>query len=284
MISFPFARSIANVSMVRSSVLPLRPIKVIGAFDGLTAILATEAGADALWASGFSISASKGIGDCSLLSSEDLCARVADIISASTLPTIVDCDEGHGSTEASIRLAKRLAELGAFGICLEDNEFPKVNSFVSSVSRQLLSAESFSERVRALKSEIPQLFLIARTEAIVAGLGLKESVRRGTMYANAGADAIVLHSTATTLSTLRDYRAAWKSEVPLCVIPTAATDATFDALAALGYSLIIYANHVLRISIAALQQQLRFVGVSPKTLNMVPLEEVFRLAPIRPRH
>src|SRR6266849_5815294 len=151
-------------------------IKTVGAHDALSAKLIEEVGFDAIWASGFGISASlKCIPDGSFLTMTEQLAVTQNIVEAVAIPVIADCDTG---------------------ICIEDNVFPKRCSFYAGVRRELVSADEHAGKVRAAKSaqSSSDFVVIARTEALIAGWGQEEALRRAEAYAGAGADAVLIHS------------------------------------------------------------------------------------------
>lgn len=261
-----------------------------GAYDGLSASLVERAGFDAVWASGFCISASKLLPDRSVMTIEDLVAPVSAMTRATRLPVIVDCDEGYGDIENTSELARRLAACGAAGVCIEDSTYPKINSFCDDPARALADVDCFSGKVRAIRTVAPDLMVMARTESLIVGQSLDAAVARGMSYAELGADFVVIHSRFTSLREFRRLAQAWRSEVPLAVIPTLSRDATWRDFLALGFGLVIYANQALRASVHAQESVLRDLrGVESAPVPdspMVSLEHIFSLtnlySPARP--
>ena len=95
--------------------------------------------------------------------------------------------------------------------------------------------------------------MVARTEALIAGLGQDEALRRGAAYAEAGADAVLIHSKQKTPDEILDFCRAWPGQVPLVLVPTSYPPLSF-ADAALGkVGLIICANHAIRAAVAAMR-------------------------------
>ncbi len=254
---------------------------VAGAYDGLSASLVERAGFDAVWASGFCISASKLLPDCNVLTVEDLVVRVAEMTRATTLPVIVDCDEGYGEIRNTYELARRLAACGAAGVCIEDSAYPKVNSFWDEPGRTLADVNFFVSKLRAIRAAAPDLLLMARTESLIAGQSLDAAVARGTRYAEMGVDLVVIHSRFTELAEFRRLAQAWRSDVPLVVIPTLSHDATWRDLLDLGFSMVIYANQALRAGVHAQESVLRdirgFEAASVPAPRLVSLERIFEL-------
>lgn len=146
---------------------------ICGAFDGLTARLVERSGFDGVWASGFCISASKGKPGANVLTIDELVQRVAEMARCVSIPIIVDCDEGYGNIRDTVRLASQLAEVGVEGMCFEDNCFPKLNSFLVDVDRRLVPAQAHCDRIAAVKEGVPEVVVIARTEAAWADSHLR---------------------------------------------------------------------------------------------------------------
>src|SRR5205085_3953085 len=171
------------------------PIVLAGAHDVLSARLVAEAGFDGVWASGFEISASHGVPDASILTMTetlDAARRMADAVS---IPVVADCDTGFGNAINAIRTVEAFERAGVAGICIEDNVFPKRCSFYPGVKRLLADTDEQQLKIRAAKSAGSEDFVvIARTEALIAGWGLEEALKRGRGYADAGADAVLIHS------------------------------------------------------------------------------------------
>src|SRR5439155_25837284 len=118
-----------------------------------------------------------------------------NIAEAVDIPIIADCDTGFGNALNVMRMVQDYEKAGIAGICIEDNVFPKRCSFYAGVRRELISPEEHAGKVRAAKSAqaSPDFIVIARTEALIAGWGQDEAVKRAEMYADAGADAVPIH-------------------------------------------------------------------------------------------
>src|SRR5262245_54071929 len=178
-----------------TALLPLlRGAKVVlaaGAHDALSARLAEEAGFDAIWASGFGISAVQAVPDANILTLTETLEAVRRIVQGVRIPVVADCDNGYGNAINVMRTAAEFERAGAAGICIEDNEFPKRCSFYAGVRRDLVPAEEHARKVEAATAarSDPGFAVIARTEALIVGLGIDEALGRAHAYADAGADA-----------------------------------------------------------------------------------------------
>lgn len=249
-----------------------------GAYDALSACLVDQAGFDAVWASGFCISASRLLPDRSVLTADELVTQVAAMTRAVDIPVLVDCDEGYGDVTTTYELVRNLADCGAGGVCIEDNAYPKYNSFCDTSRRRLAEVDDFVEKLHAAQAAAPNLVVMARTESLIAGESMDAAMARATRYADAGADYVVIHSRFTRLGEFRRLARAWPSAVPLAVIPTLCQDATWDDLRALGYGLVIYANQSMRASVHAQETVLRSIRQSHTTSqSLSSMEHLFAL-------
>src|SRR5215467_5744080 len=169
-----------------------------GAHDALSARLVEEAGFGAIWASGFGISAVQAVPDANILTLTETLDAVRRIVDAVGVPVIADCDNGYGNAINVLRTAAEFERAGAAGICIEDNEFPKRCSFYAGVRRDLVTVEEHARKVEAATAarRDPRFLVIARTEALIVGMGMDETMTRARLYAEAGADAVLVHSKA----------------------------------------------------------------------------------------
>jgi phosphoenolpyruvate phosphomutase len=259
-------------------------IKTVGAHDALSANLIQEAGFDAIWASGFGISASlKCIPDGSFLTMTEQLEVTKNIVEAVSIPVIADCDTGFGNALNVMRTVQEYEKAGIAGICIEDNVFPKRCSFYAGVRRELVSIDEHAGKVRAAKSAqaSPDFVVIARTEALIAGWGQDEALKRASAYADAGADAVLIHSKSPTFDELRAVSQKWSGRVPLVVVPTIFGSVTADELERHGFKIVIFANQVIRTSIKAMRDTLDVLKREGRAEavadRMVSLQEVYDL-------
>ena len=235
-----------------------QPSLVLGAHDALSAKLAEEAGFDAIWASGFGISAVSALPDANILTMSETLDAVRRMSAAVNIPVIADCDNGFGNAINVIRTVAEYERAGIAGLCIEDNIFPKRCSFYAGVRRELVPVDEHARKIQAAKAaqNDPNFVVIARTEALIAGWGKHEALKRAAAYAEAGADAILVHSKAAGFEELQDFTADWDNACPLVCVPTTYADTTAAELAAAGFRLIIFANQVLRAAVSAMRHAL----------------------------
>lgn len=234
------------------------PALVLGAHDALSAKLAEEAGFDAIWASGFGISAVSALPDANILTMSETLDAVQRMAEAVHIPVIADCDNGFGNAINVMRTVAQYERAGVAGLCIEDNIFPKRCSFYAGVRRELVPVEEHARKIQAAKTaqHDPDFVVIARTEAFIAGWGTQEALKRARAYADAGANAILVHSKLPTFDELKEFTAAWDRDCPLVAVPTTYAGVTADDLAAAGFKLVIFANQALRAAVKAMRESL----------------------------
>ena len=213
--------------------------------------------------------------------------RVLDILESITervrIPVLFDGDTGYGSFNHFQLLVRKLCARSVAGVCIEDKVFPKVNSFVQPERHALVPIEEFCGKIKAGKDHQshPNFVIVARTEAFISGLGLREAVERATQYAEAGADAILVHSKAATVSEVASFMAAWKEEIPVLCIPTTYGSTLPEVFSDLGLSIVILANHLLRSSVKAMKETAAQLYHTPMPSSVeariATMRELFRL-------
>ncbi|MBI4398424.1 MAG: isocitrate lyase/phosphoenolpyruvate mutase family protein [Candidatus Omnitrophica bacterium] len=273
-----------RTTQLRKLLSEKKSITLVGAHDAISAKLIQEAGFDGVWVSSFGTSAAqKCMPDANVLTMTESLLAASDINQAVNIPVVADCDNGYGNAVNVMRVVREFEKAGIAGISIEDNPFPKRCSLYPGDDRDLVAIDEMAGRIRAAKraQTDADFFVIARTEAFIAGLGIEEALKRAHAYADAGADAILVHSKAKTAEEVASFARQWKRPVPLVAVPTKYGKVTSDELEAMGYQVIIFANQPLRASIKAMQETLaemrakRFPDASDQ--KIVPLEEVFRL-------
>ena len=257
--AFPFWMQVRRNDMERKDIARIlkekKQLLAIGGHDGLSGRLGERAGFDLIWASGFEISASHGLPDANILDMTDQLSASRQINEAVTIPVIADCDNGFGNAVNAAYTAKKFAGAGISGICIEDNIFPKRCSFYAGTRRELVSGQEHALKVKACKETTHgDLFVIARTEALIAGYSIEDALDRAESYADAGADAVLIHSKEKTPDQMIEFSRRWKRTTPLVAVPTTYDTITAAELGKLGYQIVIFANHGLRASIRAMQQ------------------------------
>jgi phosphonopyruvate hydrolase len=256
----------------------------MAAHSPLSASLAEEAGFDGLWASGFELSALYGLPDVSLISMTQHLDMVRAIAGQSSLPIVADIDTGFGNAINVIHATGEYERAGAAAVVIEDKTFPKVTSLVAGGRQELLRTEEFQGKIAAAIAtrKTRDFLVIARTEALIAGLGEAEALRRAAAYEEAGADMILIHSKQKTPDEVESFVRAWKGKLPIVIVPTAYPEMNETRIRALGkIGMVIYGNHAIRACVTAMQDVFARIrkdgGIHNVNKDIVPVEEVFRL-------
>jgi len=271
-----------NATRLREALKRPGSLKIVGAHDALSARLIERAGFDGVWASGFAISASlKCIPDASFITSSEQLDVERNIAEAVKIPVIADCDTGYGNALNVMRTVNDRERAGVAAICIEDNVYPKRCSFYAGVRRELIAIEEHCGKIKAAKSAqtVPDFMIIARTEALIAGWGQEEALKRAEAYAAAGADAVLIHSKSKTFDELRTVYRLWSGRVPLVVVPTIFDQTTAAEMEQAGAKIIIYANQPVRAAIRGMRETLALIqkDTRPGAANdrIVTLPEVY---------
>ena len=165
-----------------------------GVFDALSARIAEQVGFDAMFQTGYgSAAALLGMPDYGLLNAGETTDNARRIVQAVNVPVLVDADTGYGNPLNVWRLVRDLQSLGAAGIFLEDQIWPKRCGHMTG--KDVISTDNYIPKLKAaLEARKNKDFIIvARTDAR-APLGLEEAIERGEAYRKAGADVIFVEA------------------------------------------------------------------------------------------
>lgn len=243
--------------------------RCVGAHNAAGARLAQHAGFDAIWSSSFEISASHCLPDASILSMSDFLHVAQSISESVSAPVIADCDTGYGNAANVAHAVKKFEAAGVSAISIEDQVFPKTNSLLAG-TKKLVSISEFTEKIRAAKEAQadPDFLLIARVEALIAGVGQREAQRRARAYAEAGADAVLIHWNQSSPEPIRQFLREWGHLVPIIVIPTTYYEISLQELSELDVGMVIYANHGMRSALYAMEAAFRAILADGTTANI----------------
>lgn len=256
---------------------------IMEAHNGLSARIAEEAGFRAIWASGLSISASLGVRDNNEASWTQVLDVAEFMADATTVPILIDGDTGYGNFNNFRRLVQKLEQRGVAGVCIEDKVFPKTNSFLRGEAQPLASIDEFCGKIKAGKDAQtdPDFVIVARVEALIAGWGHAEAIRRAEAYRQAGADAILIHSASAKPDEIFAFLDEWANRHPIVLVPTKYHTTPTEAFAQRKVSTVIWANHLMRAALTAMQataarihRERSITGVEEV---VAPLREVFRI-------
>ena len=258
-------------------------LKVGGAFDAMSAKLVETCGFDAIWAGSFAISATHALPDASILTMTEFLNVASNMEEACSIPIIADCDTGFGGPSNVSHMVKKYEIAGIAAVCIEDKTFPKQNSFLENSKQELLPEKEFVSKIIAGKEakENPNFMLIARTEALISGMGMKEAIKRANAYEKAGADAILIHSKRDSPEEVFEFSESWGGTLPLVVVPTSFPTVKLDELISHKIKMIIYANQTLRathaVILKVLEQLKNSTSINDISVDMTTMQEIFLL-------
>ncbi len=256
---------------------------IMEAHNGISARIVEEAGFKGIWGSGLTISASAGVRDSNEMSWTQVLDIVEYMSDATSIPIMLDADTGYGNFNNMRRLVKKLEQIGVAAACIEDKIFPKCNSFINGEDQSLADVEEFMGKIKAAKDtqQDPDFCVVARTESFIVGRGLGEALERADAFYRAGADAVLIHSKIATADQILSFMEQWHNQCPVVIVPTKYYSVPTKVFEDAGVSLIIWANHLMRASIKAMQltaakiyQQRSLSEVEPE---VAALKEIFRL-------
>jgi 2,3-dimethylmalate lyase len=186
-----------KAEMIRRSLKKSGQLVMPGVYDALSAQIATKTGFEVIFISGYSLAATMlGEPDFGILTQTEMLSAAQRICSVTDLPVIVDADTGYGNAINVIRTVDELIRIGAAGMFLEDQVWPKRCGHMKG--KQVIPLE---EQLKKLQSAIDakrnsDFFIVARTDARQA-LGLNEAITRGIAFKKAGADAVFIEAPET---------------------------------------------------------------------------------------
>ncbi len=275
----PLSRAARLRQMLHSADLEF----LMEAHNGLSARIVREAGFKGIWASGLSISAQFGVRDNNEASWTQVVDVLEFMVDASDLPILLDGDTGYGNFNNMRRLVRKLEQRGIAGVCIEDKQFPKTNSFLNGERQPLAEIEEFAGKIAAGKDTQTDanFCIVARVEALIAGWGMDEALRRAEAYRRAGADAILIHSKLSRPDEILAFAREWARRSPLVIVPTKYYSTPTAVFRQAGISTVIWANHLIRAAATAMQGVAGEIFESQTLVNVedriASVNEIFRL-------
>jgi len=271
-----------KVATLRAKLDVHQPALAMAAHNPLAAKLAAVAGFDAIWGSGFELSASYAVPDANILPMGTHLEMMRAICEVQDAPVIADIDTGFGNAVNVAYAMPRYVAAGVAAVVMEDKTFPKDSSLRAGGRQELVPVGEFQGKIAAAIAGAAGALVVARTEALIAGLGETEALRRAAAYAEAGADAVLIHSKQKMPDEILSFCAAWSGRVPLVLVPTSYPQLSFADVAALGkVGLIICGNHAIRAAVAAMQNTFRRIlaegGIAGVESDIASVAEVFAL-------
>lgn len=257
-------------------------VRIVGAHNGMTAKLVENNGFEGVWASGLEVSTSHAVPDANILTMTDFLNASAEMADSVSIPVVSDCDVGYGNSNNVIQMVKKFEAAGVAGVVVEDKKFPKVNSLVDGTRQDLAPIAEFVGKIMAAQNarQSKDFLFFARVEALIAGLGMEEALRRANAYLDAGADGIFIHSKAKDPKEIIEFCKRREKRGYLLICPTKYPSLTEADMKKLGVNMTIYANQGIRASIKAVNEVLAYMnkhGIGEVDKKIASLAEVFEL-------
>jgi 2-methylisocitrate lyase-like PEP mutase family enzyme len=173
------------------------PLILPCAHDALAARLIERAGFAAYSVGGYAlVGARHALPDIGLVAFGEMSAGIRDIMAASSLPVLIDCDDGYGDAKNVARTIAGYEAMGVSAIFMEDQRAPKRCGHMAG--KEVIDAEAMAAKLRAAVDarRSADFFIIARTDARAVH-GLDEALRRAEIYLKAGADGLFIEAPQT---------------------------------------------------------------------------------------
>lgn len=226
-------------------------LQIPGAHDAMAGLMAKKTGFETLYLSGGAFTASKGLPDLGMITSEEVANRAKEVIRATNLPMLVDIDTGFGGVLNVARTAEEMKEAKVAAVQIEDQKLPKKCGHLNG--KQLVTPEEMAQKISVIKKVAPSLVVIARTDA-VAVEGVDQAIERAKLYVEAGADGVFPEA----LESNEDFQAfSDQVKVPLLANMTEFGQTpylTAEEFESFGYKMVIYPVTSLRVAAKAYER------------------------------
>ncbi len=243
-------------------------IQMPGAYNGLAARQAAQAGFEALYLSGAAMSASMGLADLGIITVDEVSFFIRQVARSSGLPVLVDGDTGYGEALNVMHMVRSFEDAGAAAVHIEDQLLPKKCGHLND--KKLIAADDMALKVHAARKARRDLVIIARTDA-VASEGMDAAVARAKLYIDAGADAIFPEA-LTDQASFREFAARLKGVALLANMTEFGRTPFFTAreFEAMGYKMVIWPVSALRVAAKAQEELYLSIRENGGAQKMVP--------------
>ncbi len=256
----------ARLGRLRRLIAAKPIVRVMEAHNGLSGLIVEHSSYehhgqavefDAIWLSSLTDSTAKGRPDIEYVDRTSRAQTINEILDVTTKPIIYDADTG-GLTEHFTKTVCSLERVGVSAVIIEDKQGLKQNSLYGTErAQELIAKEVMSQKIHAGKqAQVTEDFMIiARLESLIAKQGLTDALDRAQAYIEAGADAIMIHSCESEVTEINEFCKAYQDlagKVPLVAVPTTYNQVYESELTEMGFSVVIYANHLLRSAYPAM--------------------------------
>ena len=245
-----------------------KPLVVPGVYDAIGAKIAQKVGFEAMFQTGYGTSATLlGMPDYGFIGAAETIENARRICRAVQVPVIVDADTGYGNPLSVWRLVTELESVGAAGIFLEDQKWPKRCGHMSG--KEVIPKKEYSQKLQAALDarKSKDFIIVARTDAR-APEGLNAAIERGLQYKKIGADAIFIEA-PKSIEEMKKIGKSIKAPLVANMIEGGATPLISSKLLhKMGFKLILYPLSVLFANAFASMQILHELRKSGTTTRL----------------
>ena len=284
-------------SRLRKALSMKGTITAMEAHSGLTGLIVEDTivyengGArqfDAMWVSSLCDSTAKGKPDIELVDMTSRFRTIDDIMEVTTKPIIFDGDTG-GLTEHFVYTVRTLERMGVSMVIIEDKTGLKKNSlFGTEVQQTQAAIPDFCEKIKAGKKaqKTKDFMICARIESLILERGMDDALERAFAFAEAGADAIMIHSRKKDPAEIFEFVEKFRAKdavTPIVVVPTSFNTVTEEEFKERGVNIIIYANQLTRTGFPAMQNAAKMILEHHRAKECddicMPFKDIIRLIP-----
>ncbi|WDD95585.1 phosphoenolpyruvate mutase [Burkholderia sp. FERM BP-3421] len=273
-----------------------RPLRFIESHSPLSAVISENVYVatggnriefDGFWSSSLTDSTLRGLPDIEILDISNRLSNIQHIFDVTTKPLIIDGDTGGKPEHFSLNV-QLLERAGVSAVIIEDKTGLKKNSLLGNeVIQYQDSIDNFCDKIRIGKAaQITRDFqIIARIESLILDKGMQDALERAVAYCEAGADGIMIHSRRTSADEVIEFAERFRAlgqRAYLVCVPTSFNAISFAELAR-HFSVVIYANHLLRAAYPAMLSVAEGILAHGRTLEVephcLPINEILKLVP-----
>jgi 2,3-dimethylmalate lyase len=228
-----------------------------GVYDALTAKIAEDVGFETAFQTGYGTSASLlGMPDFGFLNAGETLENAKRIINSVNIPILVDIDTGYGNPLNVWKIVKDLVRIGAKGIFLEDQVWPKRCGHMAG--KTVIPKEDYILKLQAAidARENNEFIIVARTDSL-AQFGVEEAIERGKEYKRIGADVIFIEA-PKTIDEMELISKEIKAPLLANMIEEGITpNLTADQLRKMGFRMVVFPLSALYSATFAIKQTLQ---------------------------
>ena len=249
-----------RISILKRLIDKKKFVRVLEAHNPISALIAEKASYtkngivqefDCMWSSSLADSTTRGKPDNQSVDYSTRLFGLNEIFDVATRPMIFDGDNG-GEMHHIPYLIKTLERLGVSAIAIEDKIGVKQNSLFADQSKSKQdSIKNFCKKIKLIQKtkKSNDFLLITRIESLIMNKGLKDALKRAEAYSKAGCDLILIHSKSKHTKEIFEFSSQFKKSKyfkPLVCVPSTYSHVKEKDLIKNHFSVVIYANHLLR--------------------------------------